>query len=154
MAWQWPGDKSLSEPMTVCLLMHLCITWPQWVKLWTVVFGFYYILIIFVFTSIFRDHSGCGLSQWEVGVTVERLLSLTKPLLVPRMILDFSALDDNETKKNHMINHQGHFIQWRHPFSDYFCGDIILAVGVVSLNHSYRIFPLHFRCICLYKFLS
>ena len=32
MDWHEPGDKPLSEPMMVSLLMHICITWPQWVK--------------------------------------------------------------------------------------------------------------------------
>ena len=32
MAWCWPGDMPLSEPMMVSLLMNLCIAWPQWVK--------------------------------------------------------------------------------------------------------------------------
>ena len=32
MAWRRPGDKPLSEPMLVRLLMHICVTWPQWVK--------------------------------------------------------------------------------------------------------------------------
>ena len=30
MAWRWPGNKPLSEPMMVSLLMHICVTWPQW----------------------------------------------------------------------------------------------------------------------------
>ena len=30
MAWHWPGDKPLSEPMMVSLLTHICITRPQW----------------------------------------------------------------------------------------------------------------------------
>ena len=29
MAWRRPGDKPLSEPVTVSLLMHICITRPQ-----------------------------------------------------------------------------------------------------------------------------
>ena len=29
MAWHWPGDKSLSEPMMVNLLTHICVTRPQ-----------------------------------------------------------------------------------------------------------------------------
>ena len=33
MAGRWPGDKPLSEPMMVSLLMHICITQPQWVNL-------------------------------------------------------------------------------------------------------------------------
>ena len=32
MAWCQPGNKPLSEPMMVSLLMHICITQPQWVK--------------------------------------------------------------------------------------------------------------------------
>ena len=32
MAWRRPGDKPLSEPMMVCLLTHICVTWPQWVN--------------------------------------------------------------------------------------------------------------------------
>ena len=32
MAWRSAGDKPLSEPMAVCLLTHICVTWPQWVK--------------------------------------------------------------------------------------------------------------------------
>ena len=32
MAWRRPGDKPLSEPMMVCLLTHIWLTRPQWVK--------------------------------------------------------------------------------------------------------------------------
>ena len=32
MALRRPGDKPLSEPMMVSLLMHICVTRPQWVK--------------------------------------------------------------------------------------------------------------------------
>ena len=32
MAWCWPGDKLLSEPMMVSLLQHIHVNWPQWVK--------------------------------------------------------------------------------------------------------------------------
>ena len=31
MAWRQPGDKPLSEPMTVRLLSHICVTRSQWV---------------------------------------------------------------------------------------------------------------------------
>ena len=34
MAWRRPGDKPLSEPMMVNLLTHICVTRPQWVKLY------------------------------------------------------------------------------------------------------------------------
>ena len=30
--WHWPGDKPVSEVMLIILLMHICITGPQWVK--------------------------------------------------------------------------------------------------------------------------
>ena len=32
MAWGRSGDKLLSEPMMVSLLMHTCVTWPQCVN--------------------------------------------------------------------------------------------------------------------------
>ena len=32
MAWHLPSDNPLSEPMLVILLMHICVTWPQWVN--------------------------------------------------------------------------------------------------------------------------
>ena len=32
MAWRRLCDKPLSEPMLVNLLTHICVTWPQWVK--------------------------------------------------------------------------------------------------------------------------
>ena len=32
MAWRRPGDKPLSEPMTVGLLTHLCVAQSLWVK--------------------------------------------------------------------------------------------------------------------------
>ena len=31
MAWRRPGDKPLSEPMMISLLMHICVARPQWV---------------------------------------------------------------------------------------------------------------------------
>ena len=37
MAWHRPGDKLLSESMTVSLLTHICITRPQWVNMWQVI---------------------------------------------------------------------------------------------------------------------
>ena len=33
MAWRRPGDKPLSEPMLVSLLMHICVTRPHLVNL-------------------------------------------------------------------------------------------------------------------------
>ena len=32
MAWRRLGAKPLSEPMMFSLLMHICVTWPQWVN--------------------------------------------------------------------------------------------------------------------------
>ena len=32
MAWRWPGDKPLSDPMVVSLMTHICVTRPQWVN--------------------------------------------------------------------------------------------------------------------------
>ena len=35
MTWRRPGDKPLSELILVSLLMHICVTRPQWVKLFS-----------------------------------------------------------------------------------------------------------------------
>ena len=32
IAWRRPGDKPLSEPIMIILLMHICVTRPQWVN--------------------------------------------------------------------------------------------------------------------------
>ena len=32
MAWRGSGDKPLSEPMMVSLIMHICVTPPQWLN--------------------------------------------------------------------------------------------------------------------------
>ena len=32
MAWRWPGEKPLSEPMLVFVPTHICVTRPQWVN--------------------------------------------------------------------------------------------------------------------------
>ena len=41
MAWRRPSDKPLSEPMVVNLLMHKCVTRPQWVLI--VCLGYYWL---------------------------------------------------------------------------------------------------------------
>ena len=32
IAWRHPGDKPLSELMIACLLTHICVTRPHWVR--------------------------------------------------------------------------------------------------------------------------
>ena len=32
MTWRRPSDKPLSEPMRISLLMHICVTRPEWVN--------------------------------------------------------------------------------------------------------------------------
>ena len=39
MAWRRSGDKPLSEPMTISLPTHICLTRPPWVNLCLVEFG-------------------------------------------------------------------------------------------------------------------
>ena len=34
MAWHRPGDKPLSKTMMISLLTHICVTLPQWVKVY------------------------------------------------------------------------------------------------------------------------
>ena len=61
MAWRWTGNKPLSEPMMVSLLMHICVTRPQWVN-------DYYLkeFISAVFVTVCQStwfHSSSGWSQ-------------------------------------------------------------------------------------------
>ena len=50
MAWRWPGDKPLSEPLVVNLLTHKCVTRPQWVNIqWKS-------LVVTVSGSIFKNN--------------------------------------------------------------------------------------------------
>ena len=39
MTWRRSGDKPLSEPIMVSLLMHICVTRPQWVKTWWLIYA-------------------------------------------------------------------------------------------------------------------
>ena len=32
MAWRWPGNMPLSEPLVISLMMHICVTRPQWIN--------------------------------------------------------------------------------------------------------------------------
>ena len=41
MAWRRSGDKPLSEPMMVGLLMHICVTRPQWVKCYVILLAIF-----------------------------------------------------------------------------------------------------------------
>ena len=38
MAWCWPGDKLLSEPMRVSLLTDVCVIRPQWANMMAAVY--------------------------------------------------------------------------------------------------------------------
>ena len=53
MAWRRLGDKPLSETMMVTLLMHICVTRPQWVKLWDEI------------TYPFPNTYSCTIEVWE-----------------------------------------------------------------------------------------
>ena len=54
MAWHWPGDKPLSEPMMVRLLMHVFVTCPQWFNCLDkhLSNGFEYIVLMYILIII------------------------------------------------------------------------------------------------------
>ena len=58
IAWRWPGDKALSEPMMVRLPTHICVSRPQWVK--GNIFGFFHIHVANFSFPIFEY-------EWYVG---------------------------------------------------------------------------------------
>ena len=41
MTWHQPGNKPLSEPMIVSLLMHICITRPQWINWYPLMISYF-----------------------------------------------------------------------------------------------------------------
>ena len=56
MSWRRPGDKSLSEPMMVSLLTHICVTQPYWVNRKVVV-------CFIIFTLTMRIISCCDTNK-------------------------------------------------------------------------------------------
>ena len=65
MAWRRSGDKPLSEPMMVRLPTHICVTRPQWVKVWDE--------IIHLFPNINGLMApSYYLKQWGVDIAVAR----------------------------------------------------------------------------------
>ena len=60
MAWHHPRDKPLSEPMMVSLPIHICVTWPQWVRVKVLIFtlisrvGIVYIFVKFPSVNAMR----------------------------------------------------------------------------------------------------
>ena len=77
MAWRRPGDKPLSETMLASLLMHICVTRPQWV--------------------ISCPRNAAYMIQWSGSSLVQVMachLFSAKPLLEP--ILAFCQLDSWE----------------------------------------------------------
>ena len=70
MAWRRPSDKPLSEPMVVSLLTHICVTRPQWVKLYPVEFHWLSIILCNyirpddIIQKGFWQHFDCTL-QWR-----------------------------------------------------------------------------------------
>ena len=60
MAWRWPGDKPLSEPMMVSLLTHICVTRPQWVNPDHAELYFRKYNNIFAFSMISQHWNGTG----------------------------------------------------------------------------------------------
>ena len=86
MAWRRSGDKPLFEPMMVSLLMHICITRPQWVNKqrvlmhghqgWNVQHGLFHIYMIYV--CIWVVYSFCLFCCLFIIVTTQ-FVALYKP---------------------------------------------------------------------------
>ena len=70
MAWRRPGNKPLSEPMMASLLMHICVTRPQWVnqtylKITSLLWNGH---ILFMFPAFYFHSQLCHIVPWELGV--------------------------------------------------------------------------------------
>ena len=60
IAWHRPGDKPLSEPMVVNLTTYICVTRPQWVKIWAV----FYLWLSKISTNERRRYKCDIFSHW------------------------------------------------------------------------------------------
>ena len=64
MVWHQPGDEPLSELMMVSLLMHICVTQPEWLKL-------------YVSKQFIRQDNLLSLIQfWHILITFYELICL------------------------------------------------------------------------------
>ena len=78
MAWRRSGDKPLSQPMMDSLLMHICITPPQWVNtLWPGLNGRYVIdAILMVFSFKKKDRFLVYINRM-IHSEIEMLVTMT-----------------------------------------------------------------------------
>ena len=78
MAWRRPGHKPLSEPMTISLLTHICVTRPQWVigcistetkrsSGWQLWYSLETLKLVF---NVSREYQGCHPDDLFVSVSV------------------------------------------------------------------------------------
>ena len=120
MAWRRPGDKPLSEPMLVNSLTHICVTRPQWIKIWNldttlcccnrikhIWTGVY--MSCYVFEQIFAllrtmqvptillclALRYCGLENWFLRIRVSHLPTIIK--VVPVTNCEISWLRVNQS---------------------------------------------------------
>ena len=77
MACRQPGDKPLSEPMMESLLMHICVTRPQWVNDWKLIEGYEVEVLV-------------GIVAPDVFVFQHQVISSNTP--VPRLLCSFSVI--------------------------------------------------------------
>ena len=66
MAWYWPSDKQLSEPMLFILLILLCVTQPQWVTfLLFIIYKYgYFQLLLYMYQIV--DIMSIIILHWQV----------------------------------------------------------------------------------------
>ena len=69
MTWRLSGDRPLSEPMLVSLLTHICVTRPQWVKLYSIGFitcrwRFEAFRLTSAFLCFYSKHPACYTMWW------------------------------------------------------------------------------------------
>ena len=79
LAWRRPGDKPLSEPMMFRLSTHICVTQPQWVK----VYSDAYLSTVF-------SHRANNMGFWwllhcQLNLAIEQTLKL--PVILDAMTL-------------------------------------------------------------------
>ena len=96
IAWRHPGSKPLSEPMIVSLLIHICVTRPEWVKVmltsWWKCFLHYLSLLRGIHQSMgYSPHSGPEMITFHVFFVLG-LIKLLKKLPRFEMPCDISIM--------------------------------------------------------------
>ena len=115
MTWRRPGNKPLSEPMMVCLLMHICVIQPQWVNNMatdgSVRQRIKAMVLTYFFQHIFSQNSGKFRHNWcDINLSFHYIAVISSPLYQ----IKWSRQDSQNCmikSDNHILSLQSMFLE-------------------------------------------